>query len=86
MRQTRDGLVTVERQIGDRDNILIRTSPSNGKVRFDSRMVQVTASLGQETVTCSSDLGTEDCTTVASLQYSLSGMLDTLLASQRREF
>jgi len=46
VRQTRDGLVTVERQ-QEGDNILIKTSPNNGKVRFDSRMVQVTASLGQ---------------------------------------
>ena len=47
MRQTRDGLVTVKRQQGE-DQILIKSSPNNGKVRFDSRMVQVTASLGQE--------------------------------------
>ena len=47
VRQTRDGLVTVERQIGG-DKLLIRTSPNNGKVKFYSKLVQVTASLGQE--------------------------------------
>ena len=38
--------MTVERQQGG-DYIWIKTSPNNGMVRFDSRMVQVTASLGQ---------------------------------------
>ena len=45
--QTRDGLVTVERQTGG-VKLIIRTSPNNGKVRFDSGLVQLTASLGQE--------------------------------------
>ena len=44
-----DQCETGQRWTGDcRDYILIKTSPNNGKVRFDSRMVQVTASLGQE--------------------------------------
>ena len=47
MTQTRDGLVTVERQAGG-VKLLMRASPNNGKVRFDSRLVQLTASLGQE--------------------------------------
>ena len=47
VRQTRDGLVTVERRAGG-DTLLLRTSPNNGKVRFESRLVAVTASLGED--------------------------------------
>jgi hypothetical protein len=47
VRQTRDGLVTVERAVAG-GRLLLRTSPNNGKVRFEGREVQVTASLGEE--------------------------------------
>ena len=47
VRQTRDGLITVERRAGG-DTLLLRTSPNNGKVRFESRLVAVTASMGEE--------------------------------------
>eukprot|EP00092_Neocalanus_flemingeri_P041200 GFUD01044860.1.p1 GENE.GFUD01044860.1~~GFUD01044860.1.p1 ORF type:complete len:381 (+),score=96.07 GFUD01044860.1:43-1185(+) len=48
IQQTEDGLVTVEREVQHGDNFVLKTSPSNGKVRFDSRFVQMTASLGDE--------------------------------------
>ena len=47
IQQTEDGLVTVEREVqGDR--FVLKTSPSNGKAKIDSRFVQMTASLGEE--------------------------------------
>ena len=47
--QTKDGLVTMERQVrACNTKIVMKASPNNGKVRFDSRLVQVTASLGEE--------------------------------------
>ena len=47
VRQTRDGLVTVEKKVrGGR--VLMRASPNNGKVRFESREVVVTGSRGEE--------------------------------------
>eukprot|EP00092_Neocalanus_flemingeri_P035194 GFUD01038298.1.p1 GENE.GFUD01038298.1~~GFUD01038298.1.p1 ORF type:complete len:385 (-),score=90.89 GFUD01038298.1:233-1387(-) len=48
IQQTEDGLVTVERELQQGDTFVLKTSPSNGKVRFDSRFVQMTASLGDE--------------------------------------
>jgi len=45
--QTKDGLVTVQRRVAG-DTITLKTSPNNGKVRYDSRHLQVTASLGDE--------------------------------------
>lgn len=45
--QTKDGLVTVQRMV-DGEPLMVRVSPNNGKVRFDSRALQVTASLGEE--------------------------------------
>eukprot|EP00092_Neocalanus_flemingeri_P018874 GFUD01020439.1.p1 GENE.GFUD01020439.1~~GFUD01020439.1.p1 ORF type:complete len:402 (-),score=104.32 GFUD01020439.1:270-1475(-) len=48
IQQTEDGLVTVERELQQGDTFVLKTSPSNGKVRFDSRFVQLTASLGDE--------------------------------------
>lgn len=47
VRQTRDGLVTVEREV-EEGKILLRASPNNGKIRFYSTLVQMTASLGEE--------------------------------------
>ena len=38
--QTKDGLVTVQRSVAG-DNIAVKASPNNGKVRFDSRQIQV---------------------------------------------
>ena len=38
--QTRDGLVTVQRMV-DGEPVMLRASPNNGKVRFDSRAMQV---------------------------------------------
>ena len=38
--QTRDGLVTVQRMV-DGEPLMVRVSPNNGKVRFDSRALQV---------------------------------------------
>eukprot|EP00092_Neocalanus_flemingeri_P025184 GFUD01027310.1.p1 GENE.GFUD01027310.1~~GFUD01027310.1.p1 ORF type:complete len:379 (+),score=85.31 GFUD01027310.1:31-1167(+) len=48
IQQTEDGLVTVEREVKNGDSFVLKTSPSNGKVKFDSRFVQMTASLGDE--------------------------------------
>ena len=47
--QTKDGLVTMEREVrsGGNTKIVMKASPNNGKVRFDSRLVQVTASTVQ---------------------------------------
>jgi len=45
--QTRDGLVTVQRMV-EGEAFMLRVSPNNGKVRFDSKAMQVTASLGEE--------------------------------------
>jgi len=45
--QTRDGLVTVQRMV-EGEALMLRVSPNNGKVRFDSKAMQVTASLGEE--------------------------------------
>jgi len=47
IQQTEDGLVIVERQVKG-DKFVLRTSPTNGKVRMDSRMLHMTASLGDE--------------------------------------
>jgi hypothetical protein len=47
VRQTRDGLVTVERAVAG-GQLLLRTLPNNRKVRFEGQQVQVTASLGEE--------------------------------------
>jgi len=47
IRQMEDGLVTVQREVQG-STFILRTSPSNGKVRFDSRFLAVTASLGLE--------------------------------------
>ena len=38
--QTKDGLVTVQRRVAG-DTITLKTSPNNGKVRYDSRHLQV---------------------------------------------
>ena len=47
--QTKDGLVTMEREVrACNTKLVMKASPNNGKVRFDSRLVQVTASLGEE--------------------------------------
>jgi hypothetical protein len=47
VQQTEDGFVIVEREVqGGR--FILRTSPSNGKIRCDSRFMQTTASLGEE--------------------------------------
>jgi len=47
VQQTEDGLVTVTKGQGG-DRLMLRTSPGNGKVRFNSSELQVTASLGSE--------------------------------------
>jgi hypothetical protein len=47
IRQTSDGLVTVERRHGS-ENFVLKTSPSNGKVRLQSSFLYLTASLGME--------------------------------------
>ena len=38
--QTRDGLVTVQRMV-EGEQMMLRVSPNNGKVRFDSKAMQV---------------------------------------------
>jgi len=43
--QTSDGYVTVERSCG-RERVVIKSSPSNGKARFESNFIYVTASVG----------------------------------------
>jgi len=47
VKQTTDGLVTVERRHGN-ELFSLRTSPSNGKVRLASSFVYLTASMGEE--------------------------------------
>ena len=47
VRQTRDGLVTVERDVGGA-RVLMKASPNNGKVRFECKEVVVTGSRGEE--------------------------------------
>ena len=47
VKQTSDGLVTVERKYGQEEFVL-KTSPSNGKARLQSSFMYVTASLGAE--------------------------------------
>jgi len=46
--QTRDGMVIVERKLENGENILMRSSPANGKLRFKNDFVQITASCGEE--------------------------------------
>ena len=48
VQQTEDGLVIVERETQQGDKFFLRASPSNGKIKLDSRFVQMTASLGAE--------------------------------------
>ena len=38
--QTREGLVTVQRVV-EEETLMLRASPNNGKVRFDSKAMQV---------------------------------------------
>ena len=47
IQQTEDGLVIVERELQG-DKFVLKTSPSNGKLKFYSNFLQVTASLGDE--------------------------------------
>ena len=47
VKQTRDGLVIIERQNGS-EKFIFKTSPNNGKVKLESSFVHVTASLGEE--------------------------------------
>jgi len=47
IKQTADGLVTVDRQHGN-EKFSLRTSPSNGKVRLGSSFLYLTASMGEE--------------------------------------
>jgi len=47
IRQTRDGLVTIDRKLGN-ELFSLRTSPSNGKVRLSSSFIYLTASMGDE--------------------------------------
>jgi len=47
VKQTTDGLVTVERKHGN-EVFNLRTSPSNGKVRLQSSFIYLTASMGDE--------------------------------------
>ena len=48
IQQTEDGLVIVERETQQGDKFLLKSSPSNGKVKLNSPFVQMTASLGTE--------------------------------------
>jgi len=48
IQQTEDGLVIVEKETQQGDRFLLKSSPSNGKIKLDSRFVQMTASLGAE--------------------------------------
>ena len=48
IQQKEDGLVIIEKDIGQDNKIFLRSSPSNGKVRVDSDFVQMTASLGTD--------------------------------------
>jgi len=47
IQQTVDGLVTVRREVPD-GSYMVKTSPGNGKIKFDSPFLKVTASLGEE--------------------------------------
>ena len=48
IQQKEDGLVIIEKDVGQDNKIFLRSSPSNGRVRLDSDSVQMTASLGTE--------------------------------------
>jgi len=48
IQQTEDGLVIVERETQQGDKFILKTSPSNGKVKVESWFLQMTASLGME--------------------------------------
>ena len=48
IQQKEDGLVIIEKDVGQDNKIFLRSSPSNGKVRLDSDFVQMTASLGTD--------------------------------------
>jgi len=47
IQQMEDGLVVIEKNV-ENDKIIVKSSPSNGKVKVDSQFVHVTASLGAE--------------------------------------
>jgi len=49
VQQTQDGLVSVERWLHQgKERVLLKASPSNGRVRVDSSFIQMTASRGEE--------------------------------------
>ena len=48
IQQKEDGLVIIEKEVGQDNKIFMRSSPTNGKVRVDSHFVQITASLGAD--------------------------------------
>ena len=47
IKQTPDGLVSVERKHGN-EHFVLKTSPGNGKVRLQSSFLYLTASMGDE--------------------------------------
>jgi len=48
IQQMEDGLVIVERETRHGNRVLLKSSPSNGKIRFESSSLQMTASMGKD--------------------------------------
>jgi len=48
IQQMEDGLVVIEKNVEEGNKIIIKSSPSNGKVKVESQFVHLTASLGIE--------------------------------------
>jgi len=48
VQQKEDGLVIVEKETQHGNRVILKSSPSNGKIKFESSSVQMTASMGKE--------------------------------------
>ena len=48
VQQKEDGLVIVEKETQYGNKVVLKSSPSNGKIKFESSSVQMTASMGKE--------------------------------------
>ena len=93
-------MVIVERKLENGENILMRSSPANGKLRFKNDFVQVktkyfvcklftflsrSPQVVAKKLTFSSEFGRGDSTTMDKTPSSLSGMLVTAPASMKKE-
>ena len=48
VQQKEDGLIIVEKETQYGNKVVLKSSPSNGKIKFESNSVQMTASMGKE--------------------------------------